>query len=63
MRLIKCIYSGESGTKGPITTASGGVSKIEDNDIVFVSPIKKTDELETLITLTIPTFKSLLTTV
>lgn len=42
---------------------SGGVSKMEEREILSASPIKKTDELETPMILTMPTRKPLLMTV
>ncbi|TWJ53466.1 hypothetical protein CHCC15337_4424 [Bacillus paralicheniformis] len=42
---------------------SGGVSKIDDREMHSVSPIKKTDELETAVILILPTSKQRFTTV
>lgn len=46
-----------------MTSDSGGVSKMEEREILSASPIKKTDELETPMILTMPTCKPLLMTV
>lgn len=46
--LLSIFYPcGASGTKGLIINDSGGVSNAEESEIVLVSPIKKTDDVDT----------------
>lgn len=52
----------DNGTKGPIISDSGGVSKADDKQMLWVSPIIKMEELETPVILMFPTDKSLFTT-
>jgi hypothetical protein len=56
-------HCGASGTNAPTIRASGGVSNVAESEIVFVSPIKKTEELDTPTMRIAPTCKPRLTTV
>jgi hypothetical protein len=59
---VTCYLSAARGTNGPIISDSGGVSKIEDRTISFVSPISTTDELATPIIRITPTDNCLFST-